>query len=157
MAAANSSNTSAHRFPLWGEVVAGIFALLLLVALAVPHFLDVDRYRGTIADAIARQTGLKVTMGKIQARLLPGVGLTVQGFHIANPAGFPEGDLLSADGLRVNVAIGPLLHRIVHVNSVNLVHPKLSLISEDNGKDNYTFPAAMPSQGAPANSSSSSV
>jgi uncharacterized protein involved in outer membrane biogenesis len=157
MAAANSLNTSARRFPLWGKIVIGLFALLLLAALALPRFLDVDQYRDTFADAIARQTGRKVTLGKIQARLLPGVGLTVQGMRIANPPGFPEGDLLSVDELRVNVAIGPLLHRIVHVNSVDLVHPKLSLISEDNGKDNYTFPAAVPSQSAPPNSASSSV
>ena len=155
MTATNSPNTSAKRFPPWVKILAGLFVLLLLIALAAPHFLDVDRYRDTIANAIARQTGRKVTLGKIQARLVPGVGLTVQGLHIANPAGFPEGDLLSADELRVNVALGPLLHRIVHVNSIDLVHPRLSLVTDGNGNDNYTFPPAAAAHSAPANSASS--
>ena len=110
--------------------------------LLLPYFLNVDRYRDTIADAIAKQTGRKVTLGKIRARILPGVGLTVEGLHIGNPQGFPEGDVVSADEIRVNVALGPLLHRTIHVNSVDLVHPKLSLVTDSSGKDNYTFTPA---------------
>ncbi len=75
--------------------------------------------------------------------------------HIGNPAGFPEGDVVSADEIDVNVAIGPLLHRVVHVNSVNLVHPKVSLLTDAGGKDNYTFTPDAPAQAAPDASSSS--
>ena len=39
----------------------------------------------------------------------------------------------------MNVALGPLLNRTIHVNSVDLVRPKLSLVTDSNGKDNYTF------------------
>ena len=127
-----------------------VVIVLVLLALAVPYFVNVDRYRDTIADAIAKQTGHKVTMGKIRARLLPGVGLTVADLHLGNPQGFPPGDLLSADEIRVNVALGPLLHRGVHVNSVDLVHPKLSLVTDSNGLNNYTFTPSRSAQAAPA-------
>jgi uncharacterized protein involved in outer membrane biogenesis len=152
MATANSSNSVSRRFPLWAKIVLALFAVLLVIALALPYFLDVDRYRGKIADAIATQTGRKVTIGKMRARFLPGVGLTVEGLQVGNPPGFPEGDVLSADEIRVNVALGPLLHRTIHVNSVDLVRPKLSLVTDSNGKDNYTF---TPAPSASANESSS--
>jgi uncharacterized protein involved in outer membrane biogenesis len=156
MATANSSNSVARRFPMWAKIVLALFVVLLLIALALPYFLNVDRYRGTIADAIATQTGRKVTIGKIRARFLPGIGLTVDGLHIGNPPGFPEGDVLSADEIRVNVALGPLLHRTIHVNSVDLVRPKLSLVTGSNGKDNYTFtPASSASATTNAGESSS--
>jgi AsmA protein len=159
MASTNSSNTATRRFPLWAKIVLGVFVVLLLIALAVPYFLNVDRFRDTITDTLTRQTGHKVTLGKIRAQFFPGVGVTLDGLHIGNPRGFPEGDVLSADEIRVNVALGPLLHRTIHVNSVDLVRPKLSLITDSsNGKDNYTFTsAAAPEKPTAAASSSASL
>jgi len=159
MDSTNSSSTATRRFPLWAKIVLGLCIVLLLTGLAAPYFLNVDRYRDTITDALTRQTGHKVTLGKIRAQFFPGVGVTLEGLHIGNPQGFPEGDVLSADQIRVNVALGPLLHRIVHVNSVDLVRPKLSLITDSSsGKDNYTFtPAAAPEKPAIATSSSVSL
>src|SRR6267154_5683885 len=150
MASANSSPARSRGFPLWAKVILSFFVVLLLIALAIPYFLNVDRYRDTIAEAIAKQTGRKVTLGKIQARLFPGVGVTVGGLHIGNPSGFPEGDVVSADEIRVNVALNPLLHRIIHVNSVDLVGPKVSLLTNASGKDNYTFVPSSPEHNPPA-------
>ena len=139
MASSTSSPAPSRGIPLWAKVILSLFVVLLLAALAVPYFLNVDRYRDTIAAAIAKQTGRKVTLGELRARILPGVGLTVGGLHIGNPSGFPEGDFLSADEIRVNVALGPLLHRVIHVNSVELVRPKAALLTDSRGKDNYTL------------------
>src|ERR1035437_7053690 len=150
MATTVSSNPTPRRFPLWAKIVLELLVGLVLIAIAVPYFIDIDRYRDTIACAIAIQTGRHVTLGKIRARLLPGVGLTVAGLHIGNPPGFPEGDVLSADEIRVNVALSPLLHRTIHVNSVDLMRPKLSLVTDGNGKDNYTFDSASSAQKAQA-------
>ena len=155
MATASSSVAKFRRFPLWAKILLGLFVLLLLVVLAVPYFLNVDRYRDTIADAIAKQTGRKVTVGAIHARLFPGAGVTVAELHIGNPSGFPTGDLVGADEIRVNVALAPLLHGIIHVNSVDLVRPKLILLTDNSGKNNYTF-ASTDSTAAPAKSGDSS-
>ncbi len=144
------SNSAPRRFPLWAKIVLGLFVVLLMIALAAPYFLNVDRYRGTIADAIQKQTGRHVTLGKIRAQFLPGVGFVVEELHIGNPEGFPAGDLVSASEIRGNLAIGPLLHGIIHLNSFDLVRPKLTLLTNTNGKDNYTFPSSSPAQKKPA-------
>ncbi len=151
-----ATTTSGGAFPLWAKILLSLVVVLVLLAFAAPYFLNVDRYRDTIAETIAKQTGRKVTLGKIRAQVLPGVALTVDDLHIGNPEGFPQGDLLSADEIRVNVALGPLLHSVVHVNSVDLVHTKLSLVTNAEGKDNYTFTSAPPAQKAPAPTSESS-
>ena len=155
MANASPSVAKSGRFPLWAKILLGLFIVLLLVALAVPYFLNVDRYRGTIADAIAKQTGRKVSLGPIRARLFPGVGVTVTELHVGNPDGFPNGDLVSSDEIRVNVALAPLLHGIIHVNSVDLVRPKLILLKDSSGKNNYTFESTG-SAAAPVKSGDSS-
>jgi uncharacterized protein involved in outer membrane biogenesis len=114
------------------------------------------RVSDTIADAIAKQTGRKVTLGPIRARLFPGVGVSVSDLHIGNPTGFPAGDLVSADEIDVNVALAPLLHGTIHVNSVDLVHPKLVALSDSSGKNNYTFTPADTAEKAPAKPADSS-
>src|SRR5665213_838268 len=142
MAAASSSDTKSPKFPLWAKILLGVVVLLILIVLAVPYFLNVDRYRDTIAAAIEKQTGRKVTVGSIHARLFPGAGVTVADLHVGNPSGFPAGDFMGADEIRVNVALAPLMHGTIHVNSVDLVRPKLSVLSDSSGKNNYTFTPA---------------
>src|SRR5258708_23942101 len=149
MATTSSSETKSSRFPIWAKILLGLLVVLLLVALAVPYFLNVDRYRDTIADAIAKQTGRKVTVGAIHARIFPGVGVTVAELRIGNPPSFPTGDLVGADEIRVNVALAPLLHGIIHVNSVDLVRPKLTILTNNSGQNNYTFEAPDSAQKAP--------
>jgi uncharacterized protein YhdP len=146
----NSSNGPSRRFPLWATIVLSVVVVLLLLAFAIPYFVNVDRYRDTIADAIAKQTGRKVTLGGIRLHLLPGAALTVDELHVGNPDGFPQGDLLSADEIRVNVALGPLLSRTIHINSIDLVHPKVSLVTDSTGKNNYTFTPSPSASAAPA-------
>ena len=153
MATDPSLQEKVSRIPLWAKTLLGLFVVVLLIALGLPYFLNVDRYRATIADAIAKQTGRKVTLGPIHARLFPGAGVSVAELHIGNPSGFPEGDLVGADEIRVNVSLAPLLHGVIHVNSVDLVRPKLILLTDDSGKNNYTFTSTDTAK--PGDSSSS--
>ena len=154
--ATSSPDTKSSRFPLWAKVLVGILVVLVLIVLALPYFLNVDRYRDTISSALAKQTGRKVTLGPIHARLFPGVGVSVSDLHISNPSNFPTGDLVGAEEIRVNVALSPLLHGIIHVNSVDLVNPKLTVLTDSSGKNNYTFTPAEPAEKAPPKSDESS-
>jgi AsmA protein len=142
MANAPSAGTKSGGFPFWAKILLGALVVLILIALAVPYFVDVNRYRDRITSTIEKQTGRKVTVGAIHARVFPTAGVTVAELHVGNPPGFPEGDLVGADEIRVNVALAPLLHGVVHVNSVDLVRPKLALLTDSSGKNNYTFTPA---------------
>jgi AsmA protein len=153
--ATSPSNAGPRRFPLWAKIALGLFVVLLVLALALPYFLNVDRYRDTIASALEKQTGRHVTLGKIRAQILPGVGFVVEDLHIGSPQGFPAGDLVSAEAIRANLAIGPLLHSTIHINSLELVRPKLTLITDSNGKNNYTFTSSPPAKKSSPNGGAS--
>jgi uncharacterized protein involved in outer membrane biogenesis len=152
MASPTSPVAKFKQFPAWAKILLGVLVLLFLAVLALPYFINVDSYRGTIADAIAKQTGRKVTLGPIHARLFPGAGVTVAQLHIGNPSGFPMGDLVGADEIRVNVSLAPLLHGVVHVNSVDLVRPKLIILTDSHGKNNYTFDSSDSAKSADSSS-----
>ena len=130
MATDRSENGRRPRFPLWAKIAGGVVVVLLLIALAAPYFLDVDRYRTSIAAAIELQTGRAVTLGKIRAKFVPEVGFVVQDFHLGNPKGFAPGDLVSAEEIRGNLALGPLLQRKIHLNSLELVGTKITLTTD---------------------------
>jgi AsmA protein len=150
MATTSAASEAGRRgFPVWAKIVLGMFVFLLVLVLAVPYFLNVDRYRDSIANEIEKQTGRHVTLGKIRVTFLPGVGLIVEDLHIGNPPGFPQGDVVSAGAIRVNLAIGPLLHSTIHLNSLELVSPKVTLVTDDRGKNNYTFTSSTPAQETP--------
>src|SRR6266576_2524338 len=150
MATTKSSSEPGRRgFPIWAKIALGLFVFLLVLAVALPYILNVDHYRDSIASAIEEQTGRHVTLGKIRATFLPGVGLVVEDLHIGNPQGFPRGDVVSAQAIRVNLAIGPLLHSTIHLNSLELVSPKVTLVTDDRGKNNYTFTSTTPDHGTP--------
>lgn len=162
MATSSSPISKSKGLPLWAKLLIAALVVLVLIVLAVPYFMNVDRYRDTIATALAKETGRKVSLGPIHARLFPSAGVSVADLHIGNPADFPAGDVVSAGEIRVNVALAPLIHGIIHVNSVDLVNPKLVILSDSAGKNNYTFtPTESADKAAPApsksNSSSSSV
>ena len=54
--------------------ILAILAALILIAISVPPFINVSRYRARLADAISRELGRPVTLGGITLRLLPQPG-----------------------------------------------------------------------------------
>jgi uncharacterized protein involved in outer membrane biogenesis len=127
------------RIPRWTIVLLSVFVLLIIVALVVPYFLDVDRYRTLIASTVEKETGREVTIGKIRARLIPSVGFTIDGFALGNPKNYAEGNFLSADSIRGSLAWGPLLSREFQLSAIEIVHPRIVLLENDQGKTNYEF------------------
>jgi hypothetical protein len=131
----------------WARILGGVLAAMLILAMAAPLLLDVDRYRGRISDIISLQTGRKVTLGKLHGTVLPRVGFSVDGFQMANPPGFAQGQLVLAEQIRGALAFWPLvLRRELRVVSLELIEPRLMLLEDDHGRNNYTFPPQHPAQ-----------
>ncbi len=148
MTATPSSPGVFRRLPVWLRVVLIAVALLVVVALITPYFLDVDHYRALISTTVKKQTGRELTIGKIRAKFLPTVGFVVSDAHLGNPPGFPQGDFLSVETLRGSLAWGPLLHKEIQINSIEMVKPKVTLLTDARGRANYDFSAAGESRGA---------
>ncbi len=66
-----------------------MWATLAIVLLAVlaPPFVNVNRYRNRVAEAIGRALGREVTVSRIALKLLPRPGIVLSNFVVAeNPS-----------------------------------------------------------------------
>jgi uncharacterized protein involved in outer membrane biogenesis len=131
----------------WVRLAGGAVVLILLIALIVPLFINVDKYRPQIEAAIAGRTGRQATLGAIHVRLLPTATAVVDGVQLGNPKDFAAGSMLSVDEIKAGLALSALLRGDIHVTSVTLVHPKLILVQDENGQVNYSFPSETTGQG----------
>lgn len=127
------------RIPRWARIVLIVIAVLLVIGLAAPYFLDANKYRGQIIAAIEKETGRKAEIGNIEARLIPTIGIVIEDVSIGNPPNFAKGNLLEVESIRGSLAWMPLLRREFQLSSIELVNPKIVLLEDARGRTNYDF------------------
>jgi len=117
-----------------------LLALLLLVALVAPSFVDWSRYKGEVAAKVKELTGRQFAIdGGISLAILPSPRLTVQGVRLANLPGAASPDMALLKALDVRVAFAPLLAQRVEVESLDLVEPQVVLERLPDGQVNWRF------------------
>lgn len=128
--------------PKWAKVLPAALIFVIAVGELAPYILNLDRYRNEIASLLSEQTRRSVHLGKLRAQFLPRLGFVVETAQIGNPAGFPQGNLASAEEIRATIAFWPLLRRHLEINSLEFVRPRISLIENAQGQSNYFFASA---------------
>ncbi len=67
-----------------GVFIGGFFALLILAAVLIPLFVDVDKFRPQIVDAANQQINGKVELGKLSLSLWGQIKVNVDGFTLSD-------------------------------------------------------------------------
>ena len=129
-----------------GIAAAIIVVLVVAAALIVPHLIDVNRYHGQIQSQLEKKLGRQVSLGKMSLSLFP-PSFQVENATIAEDSRFASGrPFAAADRLSVSVKFWPLLHKDVEVNSLELVHPHIELVRNEQGTWNF---ATLGQEGKP--------
>lgn len=127
------------RKKLW--VVLGIALFLVAgAAIAIPIFLDVNRYRDRVAARLEAAMGKPVEIERLGLTVFPVLSFEVEGIKISNPSGFPKGHLLTAEMVRAELDLRALFRREVQVHSVRIVRPDIRLVSNRRGHWNFEIP-----------------
>lgn len=135
-----------------GSIVGGLLALLVLAVLIVPNLIPQEVYRAEIQKAASQALGRNVSVtGNISVAVFPRIEARAGASAVANPEGFGDSPFASMKELRAAVALWPLLFGKVEVEEFVLVEPTISLVSLEDGRNNWTFtpapaPATEPSQ-----------
>ncbi|MBC7906075.1 MAG: AsmA family protein [Rhodospirillaceae bacterium] len=123
-------------------IVSAVLAALIVLAVAVPALIDWSRYKDQIIARAERATGRPVTIsGPISLRLLPSPAMSAKGLAVGNPPG-TEGQLATAESLRLRLALLPLLVGRVEITSLELDRPVLRLARLPDGRPNWQLEKA---------------
>ncbi len=136
--------------------VAAIFVLLLIL----PHLINVNQFRPTIESKISAALGRQVQVGSLSLSLLTGT-LGADDVSIADDPQFSPSSFLTAKSLKVGVELTPLIFsRAVHVSSVAIENPTITLLKNPAGRWNFSSLASGPARksgGAAGNASGISI
>ena len=114
-------------------VLGSIVALILLIAIAIPLFLNGDAFRARIETALTTSLGRKVTLGKLDLSVLTG-SLVAGNASIADDPAFSTEPFLQASKVKIGIEIFPLIFsREIHITGFAIDAPKITLLRAANG------------------------
>lgn len=130
----------------------GFLAVVLVVLVAIPFFIDANTFKPQIAKAVEDATGRKLHIGNISASIFPWVGVSLDDVRLSNREGFTDRDFLRVESLDIQVALIPLLSERYEIKEFNLHRPELFLERNADGEGNWedlaggaeAVPAAVP-------------
>lgn len=77
---------------------------------------------------------------------IPWPHLVAQDVHVGNPAGLPPGDTASAQALGFSLSPFALLGRKIAIPELSFDQPRLDLLRQADGRNNWTLPKRPPSE-----------
>jgi AsmA protein len=130
-----------------------VICILAGLVIAIPYFIDVNRYRGAIEARISDAINRKVTLAELHLSLFP-LALESKNVRIHDDPAFGSNDFISVEKFLIHVEFRPLLQSRIQVNSLDLVAPQVRLIRNARGVWNFSSLLGK-SQKTPANSEQS--
>ncbi|MDT7812770.1 MAG: AsmA protein [Acidobacteriaceae bacterium] len=127
------------RLPRFVLIALGaVVALVLLVAVCLPLFLNADSFRTRIESTLTKSLGRKVSIGKLDLSVWSG-GLVATNASVADDPAFSTQPFIQADSVKIGVEILPLiLSKQLRIRGFSLVSPKVQLLRAANGTWNYS-------------------
>jgi uncharacterized protein involved in outer membrane biogenesis len=114
--------------------VGVLIGLLVLAAISLFLFLDINAYKPRLEAAASDIMGMEVTAGgRLGISFFPGLLVTAEDMRIRNRGT----DVATAKEARIGVDFLPLLHKEVRINRIALAHPSLSIEKGRDGKFNF--------------------
>jgi AsmA protein len=122
----------------WVKVAIAVAAVLILVVLMIPFFVNAESLRPTVEAQLSKALGRKVTIGHLSFSLLSG-SLGADDIQIADDPAFSTAPFIQAKSLAIGVEVSPLIFsRQVHVTNLTIDTPAIQLIQGDKGAWNFS-------------------
>lgn len=129
---------------MWAVMLAIVLALLL------PPFVNVNRYRGRVAGAISRALGRDVTVSNLEFKLLPRPGVVLHNFVAAEDPAYGAEPMLRADTVTAYLRLTSLWRGRLEIGTLDLDNASLNLVRRSDGHWNIEELVERASQVSPA-------
>jgi hypothetical protein len=126
-----------------------VVPLIVLLAVLVPPFVNVNRYRNRVADAISRALGREVSVSHIALELLPRPGLVLSNFVVAENPSYGAEPMLRSDTVTAYLRLTSLWRGRLEIGTLDLDSPSLNLVRHSDGHWNVEDLVERASQVSP--------
>ena len=142
------------------KILAILVGVLIVIAIAIPFFIDANTFRPTLEADLTAALGREVKVGNLSLSLLSG-SVSADDISIADDPAFSKSPFVQAKSLKVGVEIVPLIFsKTLNVTELTLNQPEIGLVRSENGeKWNFSSlggkntsapkPAGTPASGNP--------
>ncbi len=110
-----------------------VILLIVLLAVLVPPFVNVNRYRKRVTEAIGRALGRDVTVSRIALKLLPRPGIVLSDFVVAESPSYGAEPMLHADSVTAFLRLTSLWRGRLEIGTLDLDSPSLNLVRRSDG------------------------
>jgi AsmA protein len=123
---------------LWAKIFAGFLAVVIAAIVAIPFVVDANTFRPTLETRLSAGLGRAVKLGNLRLSIMSG-SLVADNLSIAGDPAFSTTPFLVARKVSIGVEMRPLiLHRQVHVRSIEIEAPQIHLVEGSNGQWNFS-------------------
>jgi uncharacterized protein involved in outer membrane biogenesis len=121
-----------------GIAIVVIIIVIVIALLVAPQFIDVNSYHNRIQAELQSKLERPVTLGQLHLSLIP-LKFSADNAAIGDDPRFQtQRPFAQVQKLSVSVALMPLLHKDIQVNSLELDEPKIELIKNAQGVWNFS-------------------
>jgi AsmA protein len=135
--------------------IALVFGVLLVAAVAIAVFVDVNQFRPALARQLGDALGRRVEIGNLKVSWLAG-GVAAEDVVILDDPAFSKDPFVSAKSVSIGVDLMPLImSRSLRVEAFTLERPRVALLRGSNG--NWNFSSLATGQSSSGTASTISV
>jgi AsmA protein len=139
------------------KILAIIVAILIVIVIALPLFVDANLFRPRLESELSGALGRQVNVGNISLSLFSG-GVKADNISIADDPSFGSAPFVKANSLKVGVQLIPLIFsKSLQVTDLTLNQPEINLVRSPDGErwnfsslGNKSAPNANPKTAEPA-------
>jgi len=116
------------------KILAIVVSLLIVIAIAIPFFIDANTFRPKLESELTSALGRPVKVGNLSLSLLSG-SVSADDISIADDPAFSKSPFVQAKALNVGVELIPLIFsKTLNVTKLTLNQPEIGLVKSENGE-----------------------
>ena len=111
-------------------------ALLVLALIFAPPFVNLQRYKGRIANTISASIGREVTFSEVHLQILPQPGLVFSNLSVAEDPSFGAEPMLTSPEMTASLRLSSLWRGRLEIARLSFDSPSLNLARDARGRWN---------------------
>jgi AsmA protein len=138
------------------KIVGIIVAVLIVLVVALPFFINVNNYRPEIESSLTSALGRPVKVGNLSLSILSG-SVKADQLSIGDDPKFSNSPFIQAKALAVGAELMPLIFsKKLNVTKIVIDHPEIFLLRNHEGVWNFSSIGGQTTSSQPANAPKSS-